>query len=115
MLDVISKLRRRHEALRKTLAELADEVRVHKGTMSRYETGGIEPPLSKLVAWGEALGVIVDVSFRVSGSERQLRLDDATLTPAQRRLIDAVLDVAPALDEEHADTLARTIRILGKP
>ena len=97
-----------------TLAELADLVQVHKGTMSRYETGDIEPPLSKLSAWGDALGVVVDVSFRVSGSERQLRLDDAALTPAQKRLIDAVLDVAPALDDEHADTLARTVRILGK-
>lgn len=65
------KLRRAREAAQWLQGDLADEAGVSMATVSRVETGDINPSLETLQAMAAALGLVVDVKTKVTITRRK--------------------------------------------
>ena len=57
-------IRKRREALGKTLQQIADEVGVTFGAISQYESGLTMPGADKLPKLAQALGCTIDELYR---------------------------------------------------
>ncbi len=100
MNEVITALKLAREARRITLRELAPLVGVSHATLGQYETGTIDPPLSRVMRWAEVLGV--RWTFEAAAPAR---IDDG--------LVEAVRLASHRLTAEEVEALERLIRRLS--
>lgn len=96
---IIAALKRSREAGKMPLRELAPVVGVSHATLGQYETGAIDPPLSRVIAWATALGL--DIKVDVAPDRRD---DDG--------LIDAMRQASSALTADEIDALEKILRRL---
>lgn len=106
MTEVGARFRALREASGLSLLEVAERVGVSEGTLSRWETGKIDPPASRLAPWGAAVGASVYISVRPGRS--------AHLRPDQRALVDAVLDACPSLSADETGAVLGMLRIVTR-
>lgn len=115
MADVHQQLRERRERSSLSLRDLAGRVGVAYSTLSQYETGRIDIPLSMLVAWAQALGLRIDILLRpkdqadldVTSGERRALLRSVTenvhmLTDRECRIIRGQIETIVKLSAEDA-------------
>ena len=110
MIAVLEMMRELRKQKKMTLKQLADIIGVAEVTVSTYERGTREPPLSVLCAIADALDVSLDVLVRGKRKEPLPedgeRLKDliavsfSELSPQERKIAEAVLTALLSQQEQ---------------
>lgn len=100
------------KALNITQAQLAQRIEVAQNQISRYETGGYNPSIEKLILLAQILNTTTDYLLGLSNIPHPGAEPDppATLSPAEREMIDTLRQYP----EDDKATLVRMVKLAGQ-
>lgn len=100
-MGIIGILKRRREAARISQAQVATACGVTPGNVSRWETGDVDPPLSKVLAYADLVGMAVE-------------LRHVDLTPTQAEAVEMLLEAVTRMPDRAALTFARQAQVAAE-
>lgn len=99
-MDFIGILKRRREAAGISQARIATACGVTPGNVSRWESGDVEPPLSKLLTYAHMVGMT-------------LELRPAAMTEAQTTAAEMLLEAVTRMPDRAALIFARQAQVVA--
>ena len=102
MADVPTQLRLRRESLGLTVRDLAPKIGVGFSALSKWETGRVDVPWSRLQEWAGELGVRLNVIATDSATPR---IEEMDLSGEQLALMKSVLELLPMISDDEAAML----------
>lgn len=106
MNDIGQEMRRIRTLRGLRLEDVADRLGVHLATVQKWEKGTSDIILSRLEAWGAALGVAIDVVVRKDVPPTP------DLTTRQRALLHRVFAIVGQLSDAQCDAVVGLLNVL---
>lgn len=104
------KIREARKAAKMTQNQLAQAVGINRATLSKYESGIIDPPLSQLLRISEVLNASISFLVGVSDEKRRLFPEHLTfISPDEEELVKSLLPHSSELDPLSDEELALKI------